>query len=138
MTDRRIIQRRALIENSSYNALCLKCAKADLFTNDDYSEYYHIRHGEDLLQSLELLRNCWTAEFINDALYIYRYRSNSIVNSTSKTEYRVDYTVREATLRSIREEGLFTEQDMNDYRENCISLLIASIYQIGSLNCNIK
>ena len=133
LTDKRLIQRRALIE-IPYNAIYLKCARAALFSNLDFSEYYYIKHGEDLLQSLELLRTCCSAEFIDDSLYIYRFRANSIVNTQKTVLEAVDLTVRKKALAFIEEEGLFTESDINDYRDKCIELFVDRIWTISSLS----
>ena len=132
VTDRRVLHHKALIE-IPYNAIYLKCAKAALFIDDDYSNYYHIQRGEDLLQSLEIYKNCRTAEFIDDELYIYRKRNGSIVNSTNESNWTVDFTVRRLTLEYIENERVFNEQDMNEYRDKCISIFIDQIIKISQL-----
>lgn len=135
--DRRTIQKRVLID-FPYNSLCLKCAKASLFSKQDYSSYYYIQHGEDLLQSLELLRNCKTAEFIDNSLYIYRLRPNSIVNTKLSQDYCIDLTVRKETLKFVYEEGLFTQEDINEYRDKCIVYYIDQIIEVCSLRISIE
>ncbi len=133
--DRRIIQKRILLD-SNYNSLCLKCAKASLFTHDDYSQYYHIQHSEDLLQSLELLKKCQSAEFIDKSLYIYRLRMSSIVNEVPKIKNAIDFTVREKVIQFVAEERLFTEDDINELRDYYIGLFIDQIKAIGSSNAS--
>lgn len=126
------IIRKALID-IPYNSFCLKCAKSSMYSKMDYSKYYHISKGEDALQSLELLSNCDTAEFIDDELYIYRIRSGSICNPISQTDYEVDLTVRNECLQFVREQGCFTEEDMNKYRDRYIEFYINQIILIGSI-----
>ena len=137
VTDRRTIQRRVLID-FPYNSLCLKCAKASMFSNLDYSSYYYIQHGEDLLQSLELLQNCSTAEFIDNSLYIYRLRTDSIVNTKISRDYCVDFTVRKEALNFIQKEGVFSQEDINEYRDKCIDYFIDKIIEVGSLYVSIE
>lgn len=127
------VVRKALVE-VPYNSVCLKCAKAGMYTNQGYTQYYHIRRGEDALQSLELLSHCNSAEFIDDELYIYRQRPGSICNPVHQTDYQVDLTVRKVCLQFIRERKCFSEDDMNQYRDKYIAFYIREILFIGSLN----
>ncbi len=129
-TDRRTVLRKILIE-IPYNAIVLKCAKTQMYQGGDFSGLYHIQKGEDLLQSLNLLRHCKTYEFIDDAPYIYRIREGSITR-VAEDPGPVDFTVRKAALDFIRKENVFTEEDYDDYRDKCISLLIDQIIQTGS------
>ena len=129
-TNRRAVLRKILIE-IPYNAIVLKCAKIQMYQGGDFSGLYHIRKGEDLLQSLNLLSHCRTFEFIDDALYIYRIREGSITRS-AEDPGPVDFTVRKAALDFIREEDVFTAEDYNDYRDKCIGLLINQIIRTGS------
>ena len=130
-TDRRTLLRKTLIE-IPYNAIVLKCAKATLFSDKDYSGFYHIQKGEDLLQSLELLSNCSSMEFIDDPLYIYRMREGSITKSTGNDICEVDFSVRKITLDYIRKEDVFTQEDYDEYRGKCICLLVDKIVEIGT------
>lgn len=137
IADRNAIIRKALID-IPYNSFCLKCAKSSLYTNNDYTQYYHISQGEDALQSLELLSNCNTAEFIDDELYIYRQRPGSICNPIQPTDYKLDLTVRKKCLQFVREQNCFTEEDMNQYRDKYISFYIDQIIRISSINMSME
>ena len=130
VTDKRTVLRRALTE-IPYNAIVLKCAKASMYRSMDYSAFFHIQRGEDLLQSLELLKNCRTFEFIDNALYIYRMREGSITK-TCEDPGSVDFTVRKKALEYLRNEDVFTEDDFNEYRDKCIDLFLDQIIRIGS------
>ena len=133
LADRRSIIRKALID-VPYNSFCLKCAKSTMYTNRDYDEYYHIKKGEDALQSLELLSNLNTAEFIDNELYIYRKRAGSMCNPIHQTDYEVDLTVRKICLQFIRKQNCFTESDMNRYRDKYIAFYTDQIILIGSID----
>ena len=133
VADRSSIIRKALID-VPYNSFCLKCARSSMYTKKDYSQYYHISKGEDALQSLELLSNCGTAEFIDDELYIYRQRPGSICNPVNQTDYEVDLTVRKKCLHFICEHKCFTEEDMNQYRDKYIAFYTDQIILVGSIN----
>ncbi len=131
--DRYTILRKALID-IPYNSFCLKCGKSNLYSKTLFSQYYRINKGEDALQTLELLSDCNTAEFIDNELYIYRQRPGSICNPIDQTDYEVDLTVREVCLQFVREQKCFSEKDMNDYRDKYILYYLNHITLIGSMN----
>lgn len=137
LSNRSSIIRKALID-IPYNSFCLKCAKSSMYSRIDYSQYYHISKGEDALQSLELLSNCNTAEFIDDELYIYRMRMGSICNPIDQTDYEIDLTVREKCLQFIVDQNCFTEDDMNKYRDRYIKFYIDQIILAGSLRMTVQ
>ena len=137
LTEKNEIIKKVLID-MPYNSICLKCAKSSMYTKKDYAQYYNISKGEDALQSLELLSNCNTAEFIDNELYIYRIRSGSICNPINQTDYEVNLTVRKICLQFVREQNCFTEDDMNRYRDKYIAFYIDQIILLGSLNIPIK
>lgn len=137
LADRSSIIRKALID-VPYNSFCLKCAKSSMYSKMDFSQYYHISRGEDALQSLELLSNCNTAEFIDNELYIYRIRSGSICNPVNQTAYEVDLTVRKKCLQFVREQNCFTKEDMNRYRDKYIDFYINQIILVGSINMSVQ
>jgi len=63
------------------NNLCFKCVKAEIFDkNADYSKYYTVKNGEDLIQSLPLFDKALSVYVINDCLYLYRFNGNSLTN----------------------------------------------------------
>ena len=126
----RELLKRVLVENP-YNALVLKCAKAELYSNMDYSPYYHLRHGEDLLQTLEILEKCKSAAFIDDDLYIYRIRNGSITHSGNLYEEQ-DFTIRKKTLDFIRKKAVFTKKDMSMYRLKCAKIFTNQVIEVGT------
>ena len=137
VTDKRNIVRKLLIE-SPYNAFVLKCAKASMYTGMDFTKYYHIQKGEDLLQSLELINNCRTVEFIDDPLYIYRIRAGSLTKQEDTSIPLVDFTVRQMTLQYIYKWNVFTKEDLQEYRNKCIILLVNQIIDICSRHNTFK
>lgn len=77
-----ITQKRRLynivFNDSEYNSLCRKACKATLFDGRDYSNFYHIKNGEDLLQSIEIFENSKKTVIIDYYLYNYEQNPNSI------------------------------------------------------------
>ncbi|MBR3611434.1 MAG: glycosyltransferase family 2 protein [Oscillospiraceae bacterium] len=74
---------------SSSNAVCLKATKRSLFnTAIDYSKFYFVKHGEDLLQSLQIVTDAKKIVYIDEVLYYYRQRENSTVHSFDPNRHK--------------------------------------------------
>lgn len=122
---------RKVFFKTDYNSLCRKAVKASVFHDIDYSPYYHLRYTEDLLQSLEIYKYSKTIAFIPDILYEYRTNLASITHGPDRMT--VDYTIRKKVLEFLRSESDFSENDYNQYRDFCISMVIADIMKISLL-----
>ena len=101
---------RKICMDSTYNSLCRKAVKITAMPETDYSAYYHVRLGEDLLQSLDILRQVKSIAFITDHLYNYRVNSASVTESINYEKFDFDYTVPLATLQFLREADIHTEE----------------------------
>lgn len=78
---------RIVLSSSCYNSLCRKAACISLYEGIDYSSYYSVKQGEDLLQSMELYCNCRRALFIEDSLYNYTKNPSSITHTISEASF---------------------------------------------------
>lgn len=79
---------KKIIRNSSLNSICLKATKREIFdTEKDYSDFFHVRHGEDLLQSLQIITDAKKIVCIDEPLYYYRQRENSAVHTFDKNRH---------------------------------------------------
>ena len=114
--------------------MCRKCIKRDLTYNEDYHKYFQIRHGEDLLQSINIFERATSVLFIPDRLYEYKINETSISNSLSYKDYHVDFSVKEYTLKFLLSHNYFTEEDINDYRIYCRSLVMKEVRTIARLD----
>ena len=128
LCDKREIYRK-VFNSTDYNSLCRKAVKASVFHNIDYSSYYHLKHAEDLLQSLEIYKYSDRIAFIPNILYSYRMNPNSITHVSGKTN--IDYTIRKRVLAFLQNEPSFSEEDLNQYRDYCINTLIDILIMIS-------
>lgn len=84
-----------MLSSASLNSLCKKICRRTLFDLDaDYSEYYKIRSGEDLLQTLPIIYAANKFYYLNKALYIYRMNPQSVTHIFKKDDYKALNTVR--------------------------------------------
>lgn len=111
VTDKRELYKMVFFD-MKFNSLCRKAISCSLFSNIDWRPYYHIRHGEDLLQSIPIYKNCSKAEFIDTILYNYRVNPFSVTHNRSLNSYTVNSTVRNIVWDFLKSENVLTEQDM--------------------------
>ena len=121
LSNRRAIYRKVLLD-VNFNVLTRKAVKATCAGNWDFSSLYHISHGEDLLQSLEILHNCQSVLLLPDELYSYNFNPDSITQSAHAKPLRASFEVRTQVLEFLKRENIFTTQDMQDYHRYCIAV----------------
>lgn len=114
------------------NAMCRKAVKADVFKGEDYSPYYHIKMGEDLLQSLEVYKYSNTTAFIPNILYEYRMNPQSMTHTNRISG--IDFTVRKKVLEFLQSENVFLLKEFDRYKDFCIGLFVDTIIIIGIMN----
>ena len=129
MTDRRAVL-NILINDNTYNALWRKCAKASCFDGRDFSPLYHIRLGEDLIQSTEILENARSFFFLPQELYLYRLNSASITKTVCYDGYTADFTKYRYVLDWMRALKLFEEEDFDRYRNYLLDELVIELKRI--------
>ncbi len=100
---------RRICLNRVYNSLCRKAVRMEMIPDTDYSKYYHIRLGEDLLQTLDVLRCVHSVVFITDHLYNYRVNSQSMTESIDYHKFDFDYTVARKLVAFLREKDVHTQ-----------------------------
>ena len=133
--DKRILYKR-VFTNDGYNSLCRKAKSVNLVEKNDYSEYFKIAHGEDLLQSLFLYQKSKCVAFTDVELYRYRENPNSITHSVSYDNYRVVSTVRREVWLFLQRENVWTENDYLIYRQYNKKLLKDEVRLIAGFKIN--
>lgn len=95
-----------MLSSASLNSLCKKICRRTLFDLDaDYSEYYKIRSGEDLLQTLPIIYAANKFYYLNKALYIYRMNPQSVTHIFKKDDYKALNIVRPALYQCMVDLG---------------------------------
>ena len=129
ITDRRELY-NIIFNNDSYNSLCRKCVRASCFDGRDHSASYHIKNGEDCVQTIEIIENAHSVVFIPELLYRYRYNSTSITHSNEFDNYSADFEVSEIVLGFLRRAGVLTEEDMDRLRNKELDEMAVEIKRI--------
>ena len=128
-TDKRDVL-NIVLNDASYNALWRKCVKASCFDGREYTRFFHISRGEDLLQSLEILENAGSFLFLPDELYIYRVNDSSITHTICYDGYRADNTVNQEVLGLLARLDLFREEDYARLRNHWLDSLVTELKRV--------
>ena len=124
--NKRVLYNR-VFNSSEYNPVCRKAIKLTLLTDTDYSMYYHISHGEDLLQSIVYYKVSKRVYFLNESLYNYTINPESITQTVTEKNFQINFEVRLKVWEFLKSEDVFTEEDWNKYTSYCIDLLVEVI-----------
>ena len=101
-----------MLSTGLLNSLCTKCCRRTLFdTGTDYSSFFWLQNGEDLLQSLPVLYRSNTFFYLKEALYQYRLNPASITHTFRKEQFRAVNLVIEVQYEYIIKLGLDTPQN---------------------------
>ena len=119
--------------NWDYNPLWRKAIKCTCVPDVDYTQWYAIRHGEDLLQSIDIYNCVAKTVFIPDRLYNYRQNPSSITHSVSAKNYDVNSAVRARVWDNFTRCSGMTEADRDAYLGFCRKLLKGEISMISTL-----
>lgn len=102
-----------LLSSASLNSLCKKICRRTLFDLDtDYSDYYKIRNGEDLLQTVPIVYMANKFYYLDKALYIYRMNSQSVTHQYNISEYKVLNIVRPVLYQCMIKLGYNTNENL--------------------------
>lgn len=125
-----------VFNNSGYNSLCRKAISLSLYSGIDYSKYYYIFSGEDLLESIAFYKACKRVYFLDESLYNYTINLESTTHTVFNKNFHIDFTVRQHVFEFLLAENLFTLEDWKQYRSYCIRLLIEIIWGIINIKIN--
>lgn len=136
--NKRELYRRVFLANR-YNSLCRKAFKSTLLDGRSYNEFYGVDIAEDLLQSVEILKNSNCTVFIPDVLYNYTVNPNSLTRDYRYETYKVNLLIYEYVLNFLKEEKVFASDDYNGLknyyaREAVSHIMIISNFDTGFEN----
>ena len=129
ITDKREILRRMIIDDS-YNSLCRKCVRAACFDGRDFSPWFHISRGEDLIQSTEILENAQSFYLLPEEYYLYRFNRASITRSIRFDGYRADFTLERFFRDWLKSLDLLEESDFDRCRDAMLDRLVIELKRI--------
>lgn len=133
IVDKRMIL-NLIMSDETYNPLWRKCSRASCFDGRDFSPWFSIRVGEDLLQSMEILENAGSFYILHEALYRYRLNESSIMHTLDQHAPRPDFRVSEYVNASLARLGLFTAEDYDRLRNRRLRALVVTLKRLCRFN----
>ena len=100
-----------ILGGECYNSLWCKAVHKKLFVQRDYTKYYHIKIGEDLIQSLDLVVNAKKITIINERLYNYEQNPKSVMNSINASHFRQKSTYRKVVCDFLNSQECWNNND---------------------------
>ena len=129
---------KIVLSDPAYNSLCIKAVSIVLVEKIDYSSFFHIRHAEDLLQSLHYYKCCKKVAFINAILYNYTINSTSVTQSTNAYKYHFNTEIRNLVWDFLQKENVWNDREMQDYANRMQRLIANEIKKISYFNISSK
>lgn len=118
-----------MLSSASLNSLCKKICRRTLFDLDeDYSDYYEIRNGEDLLQTLPIIYAANKFYYLDKALYIYRMNPKSITHRYNKNEYKILNIVRPKLYQYMIKLGYDTNENRKIFFQYYLKSLCQKLF----------
>jgi glycosyltransferase involved in cell wall biosynthesis len=122
--------------SSIYGALWLKVYNRKLFDLDkDYSEYYNIKNGEDLLQLIPILSAAEKFYYLSEKFYFYRANPSSTTSIYDNQYYNFLKIVYPLLYKYLEILGYDTEKNKHLFYRRYLCTMLVAIYRI-SINEN--
>lgn len=119
-----------VLNNTYYNSLCLKACSATLFDGRDYSNFYNVKHAEDLLQSLEILENSKKMVITDAVLYNYTFNPNSISNNFKPQNLEHIFTPIEEVFKFVERLNVLNQDDIKNLYNNRLKVFVEQIMTV--------
>lgn len=116
--------------NSELYSLCVKAVKRQIIDNLDSLKYQHIKHNEDLLQSLPYIYNSKSIVYLDHTMYNYRHNPQSITHSFNLNMLSDILEVRKVLLEYLFLEGLSKKDILKDFYNTNIRNAVAYMYYL--------
>lgn len=125
-----------IFSDERYNSLCIKAVKRELLRPGEYSTQKNVRYGEDLLQTIDIIRQNPKTVLISDVLYHYRTNMDSVTRTLDPERYCSDIIfVRNAAYECLKNEVSLTDDEMCRFRGISIRLLCEGVSNIAQSKC---
>ena len=133
LCDKHSIYKKYFITDK-YNNLWRKAVRRSAFDGRDYTQFYHLSMGEDILQSVEIVQNSNSIAFLSDILYNYRVNPKSITQTVKFQKYTVDFTVRQYVYNQVKKDNILTNEEWKEFCLMCLMRICDEVSKISSFN----
>lgn len=124
MTDKKSVYLK-ILKDETYNAVWRKAVRREFIGTENLEKYYSVKHGEDLIQTMEFLQNVRSISFIPDVLYSYRDNPRGVMN-TYVTD-KVDFECYPCVLELLTKTRLFSVNEIKSYKAKVVCAMLVHI-----------
>jgi glycosyltransferase involved in cell wall biosynthesis len=135
--DKRLLFKK-ILESPNFNSMWSKAFKKNLIPSKNDEIFKKIRHGEDLVQTIEIIDKSDRVLFVPDFFYNYRMNMDSISYNLSSKFYIPDNPVRFFVYNFLKEKNLFSQEDWAEYGKFCALLFLENLIKISCLDTSKK
>jgi hypothetical protein len=115
-----------------------KAFKKNLIPSKNDEIFKKIRHGEDLVQTIEIIDKSDRVLFVPDVFYNYRMNMDSISYNLSSKFYIPGNPVRFFVYNFLKEKNLFSQEDWAEYGKFCALRFLKNLIKISYLDTSKK
>lgn len=106
---------KIVFQDGWYNPLWKKAVSVSLLPAQGVAEYYPVRFGEDLLQSIPMYASCRRAVFLKESLYNYAINPQSATNALRYEKYQCSSLVIRECWAFLKSQNVWNEADFTEY-----------------------
>ena len=137
LTEKSVLFKKIFM-NATFNSMCLKAFRREFIPQRRMEDFFQIRHGEDLIQTIEILQDMGAVLFVPDVLYNYRVNYSSVSHVQSNKTFEVGNAVRFFVYNFLKRNDLFSELDWDEYGCFCAKLLLSDLILISRFDCSLE
>lgn len=135
ISDRRKLYVKVLIEGG-YSTLWRKAMLLQAIPDEDYSSYYSIQLGEDVIQSLAMYKAAKRVMFLEESLYNYEKNPSSLTCNVHQNFFDPEMTVEREVEKFLIEENVLTQEDWDLFHQMMFNRLSGKIVYIIRMKRN--
>lgn len=129
---------RKICLNSCFNSVCRKVFKKEFIPSERMDDFYKIRRGEDLIQTLFIHKKMSNVLFVPNVLYNYRVNLESVSHNVIPEKSDIENYIRYYVYLFLKNENLFSERDWDVYGMYCSERLFLKMQNIAAAKVNLK
>lgn len=111
----------------TFNNLCSKCIKKNVFIIDPIEHDKIITYGEDLYQLIPIFNRAETFLYVNETLYYYRQHSQSATHFYNDTHF---YSIKTLAERYFFYASIWSKNYHRNYEDNVRNYIGVELYRI--------
>lgn len=128
--EKKEVYKRTLEKNFS-SSLCARCYRTSIVDkNTDYRQYYYIKKGEDLLQSIPILEKAESFYYLGEKLYNYRTNPRSITHTYNHENYKGLDVTRPMLYESMQRMGYISPETERMFYEPYLNAIWDGMYHL--------